>query len=110
MFREVAEAWAQALEDSAQFTPVQDAIRARDVPTLKRLWNALIPKCDDRTFYDFVASSEAFAKLSFRHRELFGQVGFGTGGWTRIFRTRCWKSSRGNDAMRRPPAPHRRRR
>ena len=85
IFREVAEAWAQALEDSAQFTPVQDAIRARDVPTLKRLWNELIPKWDDRTFYDFVASSEAFAKLSFHHRELFGQVGFGTGGWDSDF-------------------------
>ena len=36
-------------------------------------------------FYDFVASSEAFSKLSFHHREVFGQVGFGTGGWDSDF-------------------------
>src|SRR5215470_10315138 len=63
------------------FTDVQNAIRARDVTTLKALWNDLVPRWDDRTFYDFVASSQAFAKLSFRHLEVFGQVGFGTGGW-----------------------------
>ena len=40
---------------------------------------------DERTFYDFVASSEAFQGLSFKHREVFGQVGFGTGGWDSDF-------------------------
>ena len=40
-----------------------------------------MPRWDDRTFYDFVASSKSFSELSFRHREVFGQVGFGTGGW-----------------------------
>ena len=49
--------------------------------TLKSLWNDLVPRWDDRTFYDFVASSKAFSSLSFRHREVFGHVGFGTGGW-----------------------------
>jgi hypothetical protein len=39
------------------------------------------PRWDDRTFYDFVASSKAFSSLSFQHREVFGHVGFGTGGW-----------------------------
>ena len=85
LFHEVAEAWAQALETEASFTAVQAAIRERDAPTLKRLWNALIPLWDDRTFYDFIASSPAFARLSFRHREVFGQVGFGTGGWDSDF-------------------------
>jgi lysine 2-monooxygenase len=80
LFTEVADAWAQALED-VRFTSIQDAIRARDVQTLKSLWNDLVPRWDDRTFYDFVASSKAFSSLSFRHREVFGQVGFGTGGW-----------------------------
>ncbi len=84
MFREVAGAWAQALEE-ARFTDIQDAIRARDVGTLKSLWNDLVPHWDDRTFYDFVANSQAFSKLSFRHREVFGQVGFGTGGWDSDF-------------------------
>jgi tryptophan 2-monooxygenase len=52
---------------------------------LKELWNKLVPLWDDRTFYDFVATSRSFAKLSFQHREVFGQVGFGTGGWDSDF-------------------------
>ena len=52
---------------------------------LKELWNALVPIWDDRSFYDFVATSRAFASRSFRHREVFGQVGFGTGGWDTDF-------------------------
>jgi monoamine oxidase len=80
LFREVAYGWAQALEE-ARFTEIQNAIRTRDVGTLKSLWNDLVPRWDDRTFYDFIATSQAFSKLSFRHREVFGQVGFGTGGW-----------------------------
>lgn len=85
MFRQVADAWRDALQDGAQFTEIQDAIRKRDVPTLKSLWNRLVPLWDDRTFYDFVATSKAFASLSFQHREVFGQVGFGTGGWDSDF-------------------------
>lgn len=85
LFTEVAEAWAQALEDGASFTEVQRAIRQRDIPALKALWNRLVPLWDDRTFYDFVATSAAFSRLSFRHREVFGQVGFGTGGWDSDF-------------------------
>jgi len=46
----------------------------------------LVLEWDDRTFYDFIATSPAFKKLSFRHREIFGQVGFGTGGWDSDFR------------------------
>jgi lysine 2-monooxygenase len=80
LFAEIAGAWAQALEE-VRFTAIQNAIRARDVRTLKLLWNDLVTRWDDRTFYDFVASSQAFSKLSFHHREVFGQVGFGTGGW-----------------------------
>ena len=80
LFTEVADAWAQALAE-VRYTDIQDAIRARDVPALKSLWNDLVPRWDDRTFYDFVASSKAFSSLSFRHREVFGHVGFGTGGW-----------------------------
>jgi len=80
LFTEVADAWAQALED-VRYSAIQNAIRARDVSTLKSLWNDLVPRWDDRTFYDFVASSKAFSSLSFHHREVFGHVGFGTGGW-----------------------------
>lgn len=85
MFAQVADAWREALEDGATFTAMQDAIRTRDVPTLKALWNRLVPLWDDRTFYDFVATSKAFSGLSFQHREVFGQVGFGTGGWDSDF-------------------------
>ena len=63
--------------------------RTRSAPAtsarLKALWNALVPVWDDRSFYDFVATSRAFASRSFRHREVFGQVGFGTGGWDTDF-------------------------
>ncbi|MGY1723447.1 flavin monoamine oxidase family protein [Blastococcus sp. SYSU DS0533] len=84
LFREVAAAWADAL-GTVRFAEIQDAIRARDVTTLKSLWDELVPLWDDRTFYDFIASSEAFSRLSFHHREVFGQVGFGTGGWDSDF-------------------------
>lgn len=84
-FREVAKAWGDALEQGASLNEMKTAIRVRDVATIKRLWNALVPLWDDRTFYDFIASSQAFARLSFRHREIFGQVGFGTGGWDSDF-------------------------
>jgi monoamine oxidase len=84
LFREVADAWAAALEELG-FGDLQQALRQRDVPKLKALWNRLVPLWDDRTFYDFIAQSKAFSKLSFRHREVFGQVGFGTGGWDSDF-------------------------
>src|SRR4029077_17713751 len=84
LFTEASDAWATALEE-ARFTDIQNAIRARDVTTLKSLWNDLVSRWDDRTFYDFVASSPAFSKLAFRHREVFGQFGFGTGGWDSDF-------------------------
>ena len=84
LFREVADAWAEALAELG-FGDLQQALRTRDVVKLKALWNDLVPRWDDRTFYDFVSQSQAFARLSFRHREVFGQVGFGTGGWDSDF-------------------------
>jgi lysine 2-monooxygenase len=85
LFYEVAEAWREALEARASFSAVQDAIRARDVGAIKAIWDPLIPVWDERTFYGFIATSDAFCRRSFRHRELFGQVGFGTGGWDTDF-------------------------
>ena len=85
LFAEVAEAWAQALEEGAGFAGLQQALRERDAVKLKALWDRLVPLWDDRTFYDFVAASGAFSRLSFQHREVFGQVGFGTGGWDSDF-------------------------
>jgi lysine 2-monooxygenase len=85
LFGEVSAAWAEALEEQAQFSAIQAAIQARDAAQVKLLWNQLVPAWDGRTFYDFLSSSAAFSRLSFRHKEVFGQVGFGTGGWDSDF-------------------------
>ncbi|MEU8416319.1 NAD(P)/FAD-dependent oxidoreductase [Amycolatopsis japonica] len=83
VFGKVAAAWDSTLSEQAAFTEMQKAIRDRDVKTIKRLWNELVPKLDNQTFYGFLCDSPAFA--SFRDREIFGQVGFGTGGWDTDF-------------------------
>lgn len=83
VYREVARAWERTLEEGAHHTRMQRAIRERDVATMKRIWNRLVERLDDQTFYGFLCASPAFA--SFRHREIFGQVGFGTGGWDTDF-------------------------
>jgi tryptophan 2-monooxygenase len=85
LFREVADAYHAALEEHAQYGALQRAIRNRDVAAIKAIWNPLVKEWDERTFYDFVTRSAAFSKLSFHHREVFGQVGFGTGGWDSDF-------------------------
>ena len=84
-FREVAEAWKAAVNDGAKFVQMRDAIKARDMPRIKELWNELLPLMDEQTFYGFIAASESFKKAGFAHREAFGQVGFGTGGWDTDF-------------------------
>ncbi len=86
IYKEVSDAWDEALNTEAHFEELQSAIKERDTKAIKQLWNKLILEWDDRTFYDFIATSPAFRKLSFRHREIFGQVGFGTGGWDSDFR------------------------
>ncbi|GAA2672515.1 flavin monoamine oxidase family protein [Actinoplanes palleronii] len=83
VYQEVGDAWAKVLEEGADFTAMESAIRRRDTVTLKALWNRLVPLLDDQSFYGFLSSSPSFA--SFRHREIFGQVGFGTGGWDTDF-------------------------
>jgi tryptophan 2-monooxygenase len=85
LFREVATAYDRALEDGAKFSDLKNAIRGRDAAGIKAIWDPIVRGWDERTFYDFVASSAAFQALSFRHREVFGQVGFGTGGWDSDF-------------------------
>ena len=85
-YKAVSEAWRQALNTEVHFTQLQKAISRRDTKTIKALWNPLVAEWDDRTFYDFIANAPSFKKLSFRHKEIFGQVGFGTGGWDSDFR------------------------
>nr|WP_035751195.1 NAD(P)/FAD-dependent oxidoreductase [Arthrobacter sp. 35W] len=84
-FREVAAAWKAALREHASFDEMQLAIRTRDTARIKELWNAMLPEFDEQTFYGFVAASRAFREAGFAHREAFGQVGFGTGGWDTDF-------------------------
>ena len=85
IYHEVAQAYHEALEESAQFSALKQAIRDRDPERIKAIWNPIVRDWDERTFYDFIVASKAFQKLSFRHREVFGQVGFGTGGWDSDF-------------------------
>jgi tryptophan 2-monooxygenase len=85
LYREVAAAYDRALEDGAGFAALKQAIRERNAARVAELWHPIVRAWDERTFYDFVASSRAFQALSFRHREVFGQVGFGTGGWDSDF-------------------------
>jgi tryptophan 2-monooxygenase len=84
-FREVSAAWDDCLEERAHFSAVQEAIRARDLATIKKLWNELVPRFDDVSFSGYLAISKAFSSLPFEYREAFGQVGFGTGGWDTNF-------------------------
>ena len=85
LFAEVAKAYDAALEEGADFSALKQAIRDRDPARIKAIWDPIVRAWDERTFYDFVTSSQAFKALSFRHREVFGQVGFGTGGWDSDF-------------------------
>jgi len=86
MYKEVADAWQEALNTEAHFIELQAAIANRDAKAIKALWDPIVNEWDERTFYDFLANAPSFKKLSFRHKEVFGQVGFGTGGWDSDFR------------------------
>jgi Protoporphyrinogen oxidase len=92
LFTEVADAWAQALEE-ARFTDIQNAIRARDVATLKSLWNDSCP-----------AGTTARSTTSSRHprrsrnsrsgiARSSARSGSAPAAGTRTFPTPCWRSS-----------------
>ena len=83
VYQEVSDAWAKVLEEGADLSAMDSAIRHRDTATVKAIWNRLVPQLDDQSFYGFLAAAPPFA--SFRHREIFGQVGFGSGGWDTDF-------------------------
>jgi monoamine oxidase len=82
--RDVADAWRGALTEIG-FGAMQQAIRDRDVARIKELWNPMVRDLDEEPFSGFLATSAAFQQRTFRHREVFGQVGFGTGGWDTDF-------------------------
>ena len=79
IYQQVAHYWDRALREIAEVTAMDDAIRRRDVAEIKGIWNRLLPSLDDQSFYGFLAAAPSFG--SFRNREIFGQVGFGSGGW-----------------------------
>ena len=83
VYHQVMHAWNRCLEEGADFSDMQRAMRERDVPRIREIWSQLVEKLDNQTFYGFLCDSPAFK--SFRHREIFGQVGFGTGGWDTDF-------------------------
>lgn len=78
-YQDVANAWSSALAEHADYAALQDAIRDRDAAEVRRIWGELVQRLDDETFYGFLTHADAFK--SFARREMFGQVGFGTGGW-----------------------------
>jgi monoamine oxidase len=81
IFQDVEQAWAAALDEGAHFAALQAAILSRNPSAIKSIWNPLVKRLDEESFYGFIAKSAAFKRLGFRAREIFGQVGFGTGGW-----------------------------
>lgn len=83
LYHRVNDAWNRTLERGARFEEMQRAIRERDAAKVREVWADLVARLDNQTFYGFLCESEAFS--SFRLREAFGQVGFGTGGWDTDF-------------------------
>ncbi|WP_020497357.1 flavin monoamine oxidase family protein [Sciscionella marina] len=83
IYQQVSDAWDKALQENAERSAIEDAIRRRDVRSMKAIWNGLVARLDDQSFYEFLANAPSFS--AFRYREIFGQVGFGTGGWDTDF-------------------------
>ena len=92
IFQEVAAAWNEALEHGAQFSAMQDAIRARDVRRIKEIWNRLIPIWDDRSFYGFVATSDAFSGGRSATARSSARSASAPAAGIPTSRTRCWRS------------------
>ncbi|MFD0415215.1 flavin monoamine oxidase family protein [Streptomyces sp. NPDC127108] len=83
IYQEVGMAWDKTLQEHAELFAMDDAIRRRDTAAIKAIWNPLVRALDDQSFYGFIAGSPSFQ--SFKYREIFGQVGFGAGGWDTDF-------------------------
>ncbi|MBJ3807048.1 flavin monoamine oxidase family protein [Streptomyces flavofungini] len=83
IYQEVGMAWDKTLQEHAELFAMDDAIRRRDTAAIKAIWNPLVRALDDQSFYGFIAQSPSFQ--SFKYREIFGQVGFGAGGWDTDF-------------------------
>ncbi len=86
LFREVADAWASCARGARGSL---GASRRRCAPATRRPCSGCGPswsQCGTTAPSTTSSpSSTAFSSLSYRHREVFGQVGFGTGGWDSDF-------------------------
>ncbi|MCF2435011.1 FAD-dependent oxidoreductase [Streptomyces thinghirensis] len=105
VYRDVADAWAKCLEEGADFSDMNRALRgatSRASARSGRSWS----KFDNQTFYGFLCDSEAFK--SFRHREIFGQVGRHRRRDT-DFPTPSWRSSASSTPRPTTTIMHRRR-
>jgi len=84
-FRKIMEAWDHSLNLEGRMGEIKSAWKRNDVGSVKEIWNDLVREWDERSFYDFLCWSSAFQSLPFHYKEIFGQIGFGTGGWDSDF-------------------------
>ena len=85
-FGEVADAWTAGAGGGRRLRPDPGGDSAGATSRRSsRSGTRSSPRLDDPTFYGFLAQSAAFREHSFAHREIFGQVGFGSGGWDTDF-------------------------
>ena len=91
-FHEVAAAWKAAVNDGAQFTEMQEAIRARDTARIKELWNALLPELDEETFYGFIAGASLSRRPASPTARPSDRWGSAPAAGTPTSRTPSWRS------------------
>ncbi|MCY4148713.1 MAG: NAD(P)/FAD-dependent oxidoreductase [Gammaproteobacteria bacterium] len=76
-FASIADKWNQSLENYFEFTQMQTAIKDGDANTIKSIWNQKVKQYDNVSFYQFLVE----AGFTYDEIYIFGQVGFGSGGW-----------------------------
>jgi len=76
-FANIANKWNQSLENYFEFTRMQTAIKENDTETIKSIWNQKVEQYDDVSFHQFLVE----AGFNYDEIYIFGQVGFGSGGW-----------------------------
>lgn len=73
------------LEEGVNFVVFCVVVIVCDVDVVKVIWDLLVYDWDECIFYDFVVLFKVFWGLFFCYCEVFGQVGFGIGGWDSDF-------------------------
>ncbi|WP_164477905.1 flavin monoamine oxidase family protein [Nocardioides pantholopis] len=79
----VDRAWRATVEDVADMRLVRDALAERDTGTVTRIWPKIVRALDEVSLRSVLLESPYFADRA--SRELFGHVGFGSGGWDTDF-------------------------